>query len=223
MKDSTDGIYHGCILEFKLNINDLNKTLLQAIKYLSKERIKGHNVPALIFLVDLNKNIVYEFKSKDYFAEIHTLYSGGASKANAGFEADYTLHFTSSDEDGHRVYMILTIKEGNTVLAQVKTLLIGQYYCENLDAQTTIYASATSLTSKATKVSVTVDFDFYTDFIGGDDDGHYGKGLYWVSKGTYIYHLYEYGSFSVGDLYQKPSFRTVSISDRTTKSISVYA
>ena len=142
---------------------------------------------------------------------------------NAGFEADYTLHFTSSDEDGHRVYMILTIKEGNTVLAQVKKLLIGQYYCENLDAQTTISASATSLTSKATKVSVTVDFDFYTDFIGGDDYGHYGKGLYWRSKGTYIYHLYEYGSFSVGDLYQKPSFRTVSISDRTTKSISVYA
>ena len=23
LKDSTDGIYHGCILEFKLNINDL--------------------------------------------------------------------------------------------------------------------------------------------------------------------------------------------------------
>ena len=39
--DNTDGIYNGNILEFKLNINNLNKTLFQAIKYLSKMRIKG--------------------------------------------------------------------------------------------------------------------------------------------------------------------------------------
>ena len=73
LKDSTDGIYHGCILEFKLNINDLNKVLFQAIKYLSKERIKGNNVPGTIFLIDLNKNIVYEYRSKDYFDAIHII------------------------------------------------------------------------------------------------------------------------------------------------------
>ncbi|KAA6322562.1 hypothetical protein EZS27_027909 [termite gut metagenome] len=46
--DSTDGIRKGCIFEFKLTINNLNKALFQSIKYLSKERIKGHNVPATI-------------------------------------------------------------------------------------------------------------------------------------------------------------------------------
>ena len=39
--DNTDGVYNGNILEFKLTINNLNKTLLQAIKYLSRMRIKG--------------------------------------------------------------------------------------------------------------------------------------------------------------------------------------
>ena len=33
--DYTDGVYNGNILEFKLNINELNKVLFQAIKYLS--------------------------------------------------------------------------------------------------------------------------------------------------------------------------------------------
>ena len=83
--DSTDGIFRGSLFEFKLNINDLNKCLFQAIKYLSKERIKGHNVPASIFLVDLNKEIVYEYKSVDYYKEIHVVYYGGASKENNGF------------------------------------------------------------------------------------------------------------------------------------------
>lgn len=91
-RDSTDGIYHGCILEFKLNINDPNKVLFQVIKYLSKLRIKGKNVPATIFLVDLNKNIVYEYKSKNYFKEIHKVYSGAASKTNEGFEAKAPLY-----------------------------------------------------------------------------------------------------------------------------------
>ncbi|GEO78951.1 hypothetical protein [Companilactobacillus mindensis] len=39
--DDTDGVWNGNILEFKLNIENLNKTLFQAIKYLSKLRIKG--------------------------------------------------------------------------------------------------------------------------------------------------------------------------------------
>ena len=31
--DNTDGVYNGNIFEFKLTINDLNKTLFQVIKY----------------------------------------------------------------------------------------------------------------------------------------------------------------------------------------------
>lgn len=52
--DNTDGVYHGNILEFKLNINNTGKVLFQAIKYLSKMRIKGESVPAGILLIDLN-------------------------------------------------------------------------------------------------------------------------------------------------------------------------
>ena len=87
IKDSTDGIFRGSLFEFKLIISDINKVLFQAIKYLSKERVKGHNVPASIFLISLNDNTAFEFKSKDYFKEIHTIYNGGASLNNSGFYA----------------------------------------------------------------------------------------------------------------------------------------
>jgi hypothetical protein len=88
--DSTDGIRKGCIFEFKLAIGDLNKVLFQAIKYLSKERIKGHNVPATILLVDLNAELAYKYNSDDFLSEIETIYVGGASTGNAGFSASVT-------------------------------------------------------------------------------------------------------------------------------------
>lgn len=52
--DNTGGVYHGNILEFKLNINNTGKVLFQAIKYLSKMHIKGESVSAGILLIDLN-------------------------------------------------------------------------------------------------------------------------------------------------------------------------
>lgn len=83
--DNTDGIYNGNILEFKLNINNLNKVLFQTIKYLSRMRIKGEDIPATILLIDLNDEKVYQFKSIDYKDEIHKVYTGAASKDNNGF------------------------------------------------------------------------------------------------------------------------------------------
>lgn len=96
--DNTDGIYNGNIFEFKLNISNLNKTLFQAIKYLSRMRIKGESVPATILLVDLNTTTVYVYKSKDYFDAIHKIYTGAASKDNEGFVAgNYDLMLDYSD------------------------------------------------------------------------------------------------------------------------------
>ena len=43
-EDYTDGIVNGSLLEFKLVINDINKVLFQAIKYLSARRIKGKEI-----------------------------------------------------------------------------------------------------------------------------------------------------------------------------------
>lgn len=83
--DNTDGVYHGNIFEFKLNINDTGKVLFQAIKYLSKMRIKGESVPARILLVDLNKTIVYVYNSIDYIDDIQKVYIGASSTNNEAF------------------------------------------------------------------------------------------------------------------------------------------
>ena len=83
--DNTDGVYHGNILEFKLNISNTGKVLLQAIKYLSKMRIKGESVPARILLVDLNAAKVYVYRSADYIEDIQKVYVGAASKGNDTF------------------------------------------------------------------------------------------------------------------------------------------
>lgn len=96
--DNTDGVYNGNIFEFKLAINNLNKTLFQAIKYLSKMRVRGESVPATIILVDLNATTVYVYKSKDYRADIQTVYTGAASKNNDGFVAgSYSQKLNYSD------------------------------------------------------------------------------------------------------------------------------
>ena len=85
--DNTDGVYNGNILEFKLDISNLNKVLFQAIKYLSRMRVKGEDVPATILLIDLNDEKVYQYRSSDYKDAIHKIYIGAASKDNRGFTA----------------------------------------------------------------------------------------------------------------------------------------
>lgn len=113
--DNTDGVYNGNIIEFKLSINNLNRVLFQAIKYLSKMRIKGESVPATILLVDLNSTTVYAYKSEDYRDEIQKVYTGAASKNNEGFVAgkyDQKLDFSDMVES-----------------AEVKKLLKGRKVC----------------------------------------------------------------------------------------------
>jgi len=96
--DNTDGVFNGNIFEFKLTISNLSKTLFQAIKYLSRMRVKGESVPATILLIDLNATTVYVYKSKDYFDAIHKIYTGAASKDNDGFVGgNYDLKLDYSD------------------------------------------------------------------------------------------------------------------------------
>ena len=70
LEDNTDGVVNGNLLEFKLNISDLNTVLFQAIKYLSARRIKGKEVPANIVLVSLNNKKAYVYSSVDYLDDI---------------------------------------------------------------------------------------------------------------------------------------------------------
>lgn len=88
--DYTDGVYHGNILEFKLNINNTGKVLFQAIKYLSKMRMKGEPVPARILLIDLNATKVYVYNSIDYIDDIQKIYIGAASVNNNAFASNVT-------------------------------------------------------------------------------------------------------------------------------------
>lgn len=88
--DNTDGVYHGNILEFKLNISNTGNVLLQAIKYLSRMRIKGESVPARILLIDLNDTKVYVYHSADYLVDIQKVYVGASSVGNDAFNRDVT-------------------------------------------------------------------------------------------------------------------------------------
>ena len=77
----------GNLLEFKTHITDVNQVLFQAVKYLSRLRINGRNVPANILLIDLNSLTLYKFDSADYFDEFHKTYTTAASRENKGFQA----------------------------------------------------------------------------------------------------------------------------------------
>ncbi len=88
--DNTDGVYHGNILEFKLNISNTGKVLFQAIKYLSRMRIKGESVPSRILLIDLNATRVYVYNSADYIDDIQKVYVGASSKGNDAFSKNVT-------------------------------------------------------------------------------------------------------------------------------------
>lgn len=84
---NTDGVHNGNLLEFKVAINDVNQVLFQAIKYLARLRVNGHNVPANILLVDLNALTVYKFSTWDYVDEFHQVFTSAASRDNKGFRA----------------------------------------------------------------------------------------------------------------------------------------
>lgn len=96
--ENTDGVYNGNIFEFKTDISNPNKVLAQAIKYCSRLRIKGQNVPATILLIDLNATTVYKYASKNYINDIQEVYVGPASKDNGGFmagDADEVIDYST--------------------------------------------------------------------------------------------------------------------------------
>lgn len=136
---NTDGVYKGNIFEFKLNINNTQQVLFQAIKYLSRLRISGHPVPKNILLVSLNQGKMYVFDSQDYFNEIHQIYYGGASKNNDGFEIkkdpieiDYLTDFGADK-------VIQILKENNFTKIKIdEDCVVGwaeKFYRENPTAK----------------------------------------------------------------------------------------
>lgn len=109
ISDNNDGVLNGNLIEFKLNVADLNTVLFQCIKYLSALRIKGKPVPANIIIVDLNAETAWLYKSTPYLEDIEKPYSGGASKDNSGFvggDAVKVMHY-SEPTDAEALISIL--------------------------------------------------------------------------------------------------------------------
>lgn len=138
--DNTDGVYNGILFEFKRSISNIGATLFQAVKYLSRMRIHGESVPATILLVSLNDTHIYEYKSIDYFADIHKVYIGAASKNNSGFiagkpikEYDYS-NMTDSAKIRHLIKDSKTVSELYMPIDIDENCIVGwaeRYYREN--------------------------------------------------------------------------------------------
>lgn len=112
--DNSDGVLNGNLLEFKLNVTDLNAVLFQCVKYLSAMRIKGKPIPANILIIDLNAATLWVYHSEDYLKAVEKPYTGGASKDNSGFiglAAVEVLHYETSSTDTTRLVALL--KENN--------------------------------------------------------------------------------------------------------------
>lgn len=113
LTDNTDGVLNGNLLEFKLNINDVNSVLFQAIKYLSAMRVKGKSIPANIVLISLNTAKVYLFNSKDYLLFIEKIYNFGASKENSGFQGGKPISTFNLENQLDQEELIVVLKSKN--------------------------------------------------------------------------------------------------------------
>jgi hypothetical protein MHP7448_0463 len=133
--DNTDGVLNGNLLEFKLNINDLNSVLFQSIKYLSSMRIKGKSIPANILLISLNTNKAYQFYSRDYLPFIEKVYTLGASKENNGFQGSAPITTFDLNEEIERENFIKILKSNNyTKINLDENCIVGwgeRFYREN--------------------------------------------------------------------------------------------
>lgn len=139
-RNNTDGILNGNILEFKLNITDLNACLFQTIKYLSAMRIKGEPIPANILLISLNTATIYLYHSEEYLNQIEKVYVGAASKNNAGFFAsDYISKLKYVEKEEDEFYLTQLLKENNYTKINIdENCIVGwaeKYYRENPQAR----------------------------------------------------------------------------------------
>lgn len=137
---NTDGVLNGNILEFKLNISDLNAVLFQTIKYLSSMRIKGKPIPANIILISLNDGSAYIYKSTDYLSDIEKMYAHSASKDNEGFIAKpYICKLRYANDMLEQTKLINLLKEKNYTKINIdENCIVGwatKYYTENPTAR----------------------------------------------------------------------------------------
>lgn len=136
---NTDGIYKGNLFEHKLLIDNVNKTLFQAIKYASRIRIRGERMPSNIILNDLINEKAYIFRSSDVLSDIEKVYFGAASKNNDEYKTLVRpIEISYSDSEGLQSLLEFVNQENFIKYHIDKTNILGlsqQYYkvCQDKD------------------------------------------------------------------------------------------
>ena len=208
INDSNDGVVNGNILEFKLQISNLNAVLFQTIKYLSALRIKGKPVPANIILVSLNEAKAYVYHSNDYLDKIERVYNKSASIANEGFTCGHyndVLKYKDNMLDEARLIEILRSKSWTKINID-ENCIVGwatRYYKENKHANKSDFIGDTE--GKVKIIGEIRKPTYFKDFINPYVGKTNEKFKYLMDKLNDTIQKKELGAFYTAELYADKS------------------
>lgn len=212
LSDNTDGVLNGNLLEFKLNINDLNSVLFQTIKYLSAFRLKGKPVPANIILISLNDGKAYCFHSIEYLAFIEQVYMGSASKDNSGFVGGHPfaeLFYIENQAD--EATLISLLRENNFTKVHIdENNIVGwatSYYRQFPNARKSDFIG--DLTGKVKIIGEIRKPDKFKDFIYPYEGATNTKFQYLMDKLNDTIQKKNLGAFYTPTLYAEKSLELV--------------
>lgn len=104
LSNYNDGVYKANIFEFKVQLNELYKTLAQALNYLSILRTVGKPVPSIIHLIDIEGEKDYVFNASAFEEYINCVPQKVSSIVNAirpkGAQLQYkVLYYNTNESD----------------------------------------------------------------------------------------------------------------------------
>jgi len=142
-KYNTDGVFKGCLYENKLNIDNINKVLFQAIKYCSRIREKGEKLPALILLNSLNTETAYIFNTERFKEQVEKLYLGAFSKDNDTFTTEIRPIVINYSRSEGLSKLLLYVEKNNYIKYNVdRTNILGlsrHFYKHNQNKDAFLY------------------------------------------------------------------------------------
>ena len=211
-EDNSDGVLKGNLLEFKLNINDLNAVLFQAIKYLSARRIKGKPIPANVLLISLNDGKAYCYHSNDYLPFIEKIYMGGASKDNSGFVGGHPIcELKYADNPADEAKLIALLRENDFTKIHIdENCIVGwasTYYRQNPNARKSDFIG--DLTGKVKIVGEIRVPDKFKDYIYPYEGVSNTKFQYLMDKLNDDIQKKNLGAFYTPTLYAEKSLELV--------------
>lgn len=210
-EDYSDGVVNGTILEFKLVINDLNRTLFQVIKYLSSMRIKGKSVPANIVLISLNTNDAYLYKSENYLSDIEKVYSGASSKGNDGFIGGNTFNKLDLDNLNEQEVLVQLLRKKEYIKIHIdENCIVGwaeRFYKENPTATKSDFIG--DLTGKVKIIGEIRNPDKFKDLIYPYDGENNEKFRYLMDKLNDNLKKKDLGAFYTHKLYAAKALELV--------------